>query len=452
MNLERNITNEPIKDEPSREQAWEKISELMVERVGSDTYERWFSKASVFNISDTLVEIIVESDTHQLWIETNYMPELQAAVCDAFGDNHVASVIVDLDDSVIADSEGQKTVDKKVVTMSGGAKTTANDKSSEKVFAKKLKSACLNPQFSFDRFVVGHSNEFAHAACSAVAHQKGLSYNPLFIHGGCGMGKTHLMHAIGHMRLQEDPKAKVLYMTCEDFTNEFIDAVRGGDSQEEFFHTFNTLLNMQSQIVLISDRPACEIKNLEPRLVSRFECGLTVEVQQPQMETRMAILQRKMEDWDVKLDNELIEFLAKKIRSNIRRLEGGLIRLATYASLDSDAVSIERAEGLLKDILREEGSKQVTIESIQKTVSTHFDVKVSDITGRRRPANIAFARQIAMYLSRKLTRCSLMEIGEAFGGRDHGTVIHACKKIEKKSDDEMQVRNTVEMLDSMLMK
>ena len=293
------------------------------------------------------------------------------------------------------------------------------------------------------------------------------------------MGKTHLMQAIGHECLRNDPSAKVVYLTCEKFTNEFIDAVRKGDlskfrnryrnadmlliddiqflagkerSQEEFFHTFNSLLDLQSQVVLISDRPACEIKNLEPRLISRFECGLTVEVQQPQIETRMAILQRKMDEWEVNLDKELIEFLAKRIRTNIRRLEGGLVRLATYASLGSEEVSIERAEGLLKDILREEGAKQVTITSIQKTVSEHFDVKVSDITGRRRPANIAFARQIAMYLSRKLTRCSLMEIGEAFGGRDHGTVIHACKKVAEKSDKEMQVRNTVEMLDSLLMK
>ena len=293
------------------------------------------------------------------------------------------------------------------------------------------------------------------------------------------MGKTHLMQAIGRARLENDESAKIVYMTCEKFTNEFIDAVRKGDltkfrnryrnvdmlliddiqflagkerSQEEFFHTFNTLLDLQSQVVLISDRPACEIKNLEPRLVSRFECGLTVEIQLPQIETRMAILQSKMDEWDVNLNDELIEFLAKRIRTNIRRLEGGLVRLATYASLGSESVSIARAEGLLKDILREEGAKQVTITAIQKTVSDHFDVKVSDITGRRRPANIAFARQIAMYLSRKLTRCSLMEIGEAFGGRDHGTVIHACKKIEKQTDEEMQIRNTVDMLDSMLMK
>ncbi len=476
MNSNITPTNERLTDTTERNQAWAEISKFVVERVGADTYERWFTNASVFDISDTLVEVIVESDTHQLWVETNYMPELQAAVNDFFGDNHVVSVIVDLDESALVVEDESTKGQKKSNTSK---KAASRSPEQEKAFEKKLKASGLNPQFTFNRFVVGHSNEFAHAACSAVAEQRGLTYNPLFIHGSSGMGKTHLMHAIGHERLQRDPDAKVVYMTCEKFTNEFIDAVRKGDltkfrnryrnadllliddvqflagkerSQEEFFHTFNTLLDLQSQVVLISDRPACEIKNLEPRLVSRFECGLTVEVQQPQMETRMAILQRKMDEWDVNLNEELIEFLAKRIRTNIRRLEGGLVRLATYASLGSDCVSLERAESLLKDILREEGAKQVTISAIQKTVSEHFDVKVSDMTGRRRPANIAYARQVAMYLSRKLTRCSLMEIGEAFGGRDHGTVIHACKKIAKESDNEMQVRSTVEMLDSMLMK
>lgn len=461
----------------NKKEAWAEISKFVAARVGDDTYARWFVNAEVCDISDTLVEVIVESETHQLWIETNYIPELQAAVNDFFGDNHVVSVIVEKEDSAL--------IDNSLIEHSGAKSSATRTKSSrrnpedEKAFARKLKASGLNSQFTFERFVVGHSNEFAQAACCAVSNKKGLSYNPLFIHGGSGMGKTHLMQAIGHECLRKDPSAKVVYLTCERFTNEFIDGVRKGDlskfrnryrnadmlliddiqflggkerSQEEFFHTFNSLLDLQSQVVLISDRPACEIKNLEPRLISRFECGLTVEVQQPQMETRIAILQRKMDEWEVNLDRELIEFLAKRIRTNIRRLEGGLVRLATYASLGSEEVSIERAEGLLKDILREEGAKQVTIPSIQKTVSEHFDVKVSDITGRRRPANIAFARQIAMYLSRKLTRCSLMEIGEAFGGRDHGTVIHACKKVVEKSDKEMQVRNTVEMLDSLLMK
>lgn len=458
----------------SREEAWKNISQFVADQVGVSTYERWFKNAFVFDISDTLVEVMVESDTHQLWIETNYMPELQSAVIKYFGDNHVASVIVQQEDSALVDGD-EVGIDENKTHRKG----TIKNKEDQKRFERKLKQAGLNPQFTFEKFVVGHSNEFAHAAGSAVASQSGMTYSPLFIHGSPGMGKTHLMQAIGRDRLRMDADAKVVYMTCEKFTNEFIDAVRKGDlskfrnryrnvsmfliddvhflagkerSQEEFFHTFNELLAMQSNVVLTSDRPACEIKNLEPRLISRFESGLTVEIQQPQIETRMAILQKKLEDWDVRLSDELVEFLAKRVRSNIRRLEGGLLRLATFASLGSDTLNIERAESLLKDILTEEGAKQVSILTIQKVVAEQFDVKVSDITGRRRPANIAFARQVAMFLSRKLTRCSLMEIGDAFGGRDHGTVIHACKKIKEKSSNEEQVRHTVELLDSQLMR
>ena len=403
MNSNALNTNDKFTHENDRKEAWSEISKYVVSRVGVDAYERWFENARVFDISETLVEVIVESETHQLWIETNYMPELQAAVNDFFGDNHVVSVIVDSDESAISE-EFEKEEKGKSAEGLKSKKTGKKNKEKDKAFEKKLKNSGLNPQFTFDRFVIGQSNEFAQAACAAVANNRGMTYNPLFIHGGSGMGKTHLMQSIGHERLKADPDAKVVYLTSEKFTNEFIDAVRKGDlskfrnryrkvdmlliddvqflagkerSQEEFFHTFNTLLDLQSQVVLISDRPACEIKNLEPRLVSRFECGLTVEVLQPQIETRMAILQRKMDEWDVRLNNDLIEFLAKRIRTNIRRLEGGLVRLATYASLGSDAVSIERAEGLLKDILREEGSKQITIAAIQKTVSDHFDVKVA---------------------------------------------------------------------------
>jgi len=462
---------ERIESNEDYKRQWNEIAEYVSKGVGEDAYKRWFAGAVLHNISETGVDVMVESETHQLWIETNYMPELQDAISRVFDSSLVVNLILEGEEAApVADDSEQ--------SHAPVAKKTKGEKSvDEKLIEKRLKASGLNPQFNFRRFVVGNNNEFAHAACSAVAEQKGMTYNPLFIHGSSGLGKTHLMQAIGHRMIRKNPDAKVVYLTCEKFTNEFIDSVRKGDlekfrrryrgadmlliddiqfiagkerSQEEFFHTFNTLLDMQSQIVLISDRPACEIKNLEPRLVSRFECGLTVEIQAPQMETRMAILQRKMDDWDVKLNPEIIEFLASRIRSNVRRLEGGLVRLATYASLGSDCVSIERAENLLRDILREEGSRQVTIDTIQKVVAEHFDLKIADMTSRKRPANVAFARQIAMYLSRKLTRCSLMEIGDSFGGRDHGTVIHACKKIEQKSTNESQVRDTVDLLDSML--
>ena len=221
-------------------------------------------------------------------------------------------------------------------------------------------------------------------------------------------------------------------------------------SQEEFFHTFNTLLDGHNQIVLTSDRAACEIKSLEPRLVSRFECGLTVEMQPPQMETRMAILKKKSHDWKVRVDESVLVFLAEHIRTNVRRLEGALMRVATYASLAGESVTVEKVEHLLRDLLREEAGRQVTIDSIQKAVAEHFDVRLADMTSRRRPASIAFPRQIAMYLSRPLTKGSLMEIGEAFGGRDHGTVIHACKKVAEKVDDEPGLKESIARIESQL--
>ena len=199
-------------------------------------------------------------------------------------------------------------------------------------------------------------------------------------------------------------------------------------------------------MVLTSDRPASEIKNIEPRLISRFESGLTVELQPPGIETRLAILQRKMEDWDVKLSDEILTMLAERIQSNVRRLEGGLVRIATYASLGTEQITVERSEFLLKDILREEGQKRVNIDSIQRAVTNHFDLRLADMTSRRRPSNIAFPRQIAMYLSRKLTPCSLVEIGDAFGGRDHGTVIYACRKVKQRIECEPQVRDSVDIL------
>jgi len=343
--------------------------------------------------------------------------------------------------------------------------------------SKSLKSAGLNQLYTFDRFVVGGNNQFAHAACKAIAAGVRTAYNPLFIHGGSGLGKTHLMQAIGQDILKARPDAKVIYLTCEKFTNEFILAVQKGNldnfrrryrranvllvddvqfltgkekSQEEFFHTFNTLLDGQAQVVLSSDRPASEIQTLEPRLVSRFECGLTVALQPPQLETRIAILRRKMEEWEVKIPDDWVRFIAQRIRSNVRRLEGALVRIATFNSLGQGELSTERIEDLLRDILREEAAAKVTIDTIQKTVADYYDIRLADMTSRRRPANIAFPRQVAMYLSRKLTGGSLVEIGEAFGGRDHGTVIHACKKVEQMMQTDDQVRQTVAALGARL--
>jgi len=335
----------------------------------------------------------------------------------------------------------------------------------------------LNPRNTFESFVVGPNNEIAHAAALAVAQAPARTYNPLFVYGGVGLGKTHLMQAIGQYVWAKKKNVKVIYVSSELFINEFIDAIQhsnlvkfrkryrqvdllliddiqflGGKerSQEEFFHTFNTLFDGHKQIVLSSDRPASEIANLEHRLVSRFEWGLTAELQPPDIETRMAILRKKARGMQIKLRDEVFQFLASRIRTNVRRLEGALMRVASFASLSGRELTQEVVEHLLKDILQEEGRHSITIEQIQRRVAEHFDVRIADMTSKRRPASIAFPRQVAMYLARELTKASLNEIGDAFGGRDHGTVLHACKLVKKRMTEQDNIRQTISFIDSSL--
>jgi chromosomal replication initiator protein len=448
---------------------WEAACEVLGRLVSKDAYQRWFRASRLVGVEEHRAVVAVPNEIHQVWIETNYLPELASAVSESI--DGVRGVRLVVDDGVPDAVEGR------AAGPAAAEATRLVSQASEISFEKRLKTAGINPQFTLDSFVVGANSQFAHAACEAVAKRKGPGYNPLFIHGGPGLGKTHLMHAIGNEWLRGVPASRVVYLTCEKFTNEFIDAVRKGDlerfrkryrsaevmllddvqflggkerSQEEFFHTFNTLLDGRCQVVLTSDRPASEIKNLEPRLISRFECGLTVELQPPVFETRLAILGRKRDEWKVKVDEGIIRFLAERIRSNVRRLEGALMRVATFASLASEQITEERVEHLLRDLLREEAGKQVTIDAIQRVVAEHYDVRMADMTSRRRPASIAFPRQIAMYLSRTLTKGSLMEIGEAFGGRDHGTVIHACKKISSQMEVDASVRDAIGVIESSL--
>jgi chromosomal replication initiator protein len=460
------------------EDTWETIRGVLRRRLSRDAFHRWFRAARPGGVTDGELLVRVPNEIHQVWIETNYLPELVAAVVEALDGVHGVKLVVD---PQVAD-DGEPEVAAGAADGGGSAEAVVEWPVEAPVVprdetSRRLKQAALNPLFNFERFVVGANSQFAHAASIAVANGTATGFNPLFIHGGSGLGKTHLMQAIGQRWLRERPAVRVLYLSCERFTNEFIDAVRKGDidrfrrryrnvellllddvqflggkerSQEEFFHTFNTLLDGQKQVVLTSDKPACEIKNLEPRLVSRFECGLTVELQVPQFETRLAILGRKMDEWRVVLDEEIVRFLAERIRSNVRRLEGALMRVATFSSLAGERVGVERVEHLLRDLLREEATRQVTIDMIQRAVAEHFDLRLADMTSRRRPSNIAFPRQVAMYLSRQLTKGSLVEIGEAFGGRDHGTVIHACRKVAERMETEGNVRDTVRLLESTL--
>lgn len=331
----------------------------------------------------------------------------------------------------------------------------------------------LNPKYTFDTFVVGNSNRFAHAACLAVAEAPAKAYNPLFIYGGVGLGKTHLMHAIGHYILARNPKAKVLYVTSEKFTNELINSIRDDKNvefrnryrtidvlliddiqfiagkertQEEFFHTFNALHEANKQIIISSDRPPKEIPTLEDRLRSRFEWGLIADIQPPDLETRVAILKKKAELENIEIDDEILLFIAKRIESNIRELEGALIRIMAYASLTNNKLDISIAEEALKDILSVSQPKEITIPLIQQTVADYFHLKVDDFKSKKRNRPIAYPRQIAMYLCRELTDQSLPKIGEEFGGRDHTTVIHACEKIQEDMQKDSQLRRIIDEL------
>lgn len=450
---------------------WDNVCEKLSGLVSKDAFERWFKASKMERVEDRVAEIGIPNEIHQVWIETNYMGELVSAVRDVLPEVVEVKLVVNTGNNDALELNGSKSES----TNEDELFPVMAQEVDDQAFDKKLKRAGLNPSFTFDSFIVGANSQFAHAASEAVASGKARGYNPLFMYGGPGLGKTHLMQAIGQEWLRVNPNSKVVYLTCEKFTNEFIEAVRKGDldrfrrryrsadlmliddvqfiagkdrSQEEFFHTFNTLLDGHCQVVLTSDRPASEIKNLEPRLVSRFECGLTVELQPPGFETRLAILQRKVEEWKVRVDDGIIRLLAERIRTNVRRLEGGLMRVGTFASLAGERVTADKVEHLLRDLFREENGRQVTIDAIQRLVAEHFDMRLADMTSRRRPASIAIPRQVAMYLSRSMTRSSLIEIGEAFGGRDHGTVIHAVKKVKSQLETDTDMRDRIAQIEA----
>ena len=442
-------------------QLWQKLSSALKPQVSADTFKRWFSAVELVGATDKTLSFRVPNNIYQYWIESNHMVALQAAVLTAFGEPREIKFI---------SSESPIEISEAI----GVSKQTDSGREAKSASSSALG---LNPRNTFESFVVGPNNEIAHAASLAVAQAPARTYNPLFIYGGVGLGKTHLMQAIGQYVLAKKKHMKVIYLSSELFINEFIDAIQhnnlvkfrkryrqadllciddiqflGGKerSQEEFFHTFNTLFDGHKQIVLSCDRPASEIANLEHRLVSRFEWGLTAELQPPAVETRLAILRKKARGMQIKLPDEILEFLANRIRSNVRRLEGALMRVASFASLSGKQLTGEVIEHLLKDILQEEARTSITIEQIQRRVAEHFDVRLADMTSKRRPASIAFPRQVAMYLARELTKSSLNEIGDAFGGRDHGTVLHACKLVKKRMKEQDSIRQTISFIDSAL--
>jgi chromosomal replication initiator protein len=442
------------------EQLWRDASKILEGMLNPELFTRWFAPIRPIEVNHEALVLGVANEFYQIWLQDNFLSLIREAV------NQVSrqplqirfAIAQGLKAPVDAPKTGAVAGEKR-----GLPKPDLNNK--------------LNLRYTFDAFVIGPNNNFAHAAALAVAQSPAKAYNPLFMYGGVGLGKTHLMQAIGHAAAANSKISKVCYITCEQFTNDFIQAIQNSSMtkfrkkyrqvdvlliddiqflagkermQDEFFHTFNTLFDAHKQIVLSSDRPAAEIANLESRLVSRFEWGLVTEMQPPALETRIAILKKKAALIDVKISDQVIEFLAEKIRTNIRRLEGALVRVASYTSLTGKEVNRDALESLLRDALHEEAKQTVTIESIQKKVAEHFDIRFADMTSRRRPQNVAFPRQVAMYLSRILTSRSLADIGESFGGRDHGTVLHACRLIEKRAAKDQRLRQTVSYLEQSL--
>lgn len=432
---------------------WEQTLNIIKGEMSEVSFNTWIKSCEPMSIDDTTLKLSVPNDFTKDILEQRYKSLLVQAL------KIVSSKKYNIDFLLQSEFETTETSEVKKEEKLESA-VTVNDEM----------SATLNPKYTFDSFVIGNSNRFAHAASLAVAESPAKAYNPLFIYGGVGLGKTHLMHAIGHYILKGNPKAKVVYVSSEKFTNELINAIKddnneefrnkyrkvdvlliddiqfiGGKerTQEEFFHTFNALHDANKQIILSSDRPPKEIPTLEDRLRSRFEWGLIADIQAPDFETRMAILKKKADVENLSVANEVMVYIATKIKANIRELEGALIRIVAYSSLTNREITVDLASEALKDIISNKQGKHVTIDIIQDTVSSYFNLRVEDLKSQRRTRNVAYPRQIAMYLSRKLTDMSLPKIGEEFGGRDHTTVIHAYEKISGGLKTDEVLQNTV---------
>lgn len=452
---------------------WANVQEGLRKLFPPEVYQMWFEPLTCVEEAEEKIILGAPNDFAAIWLQDNYQ-ELLSARCSEAANRPVKAFIVtaEIVSPTAPESQPAQPVSDRS-SVSSRARLPGNDGRSQR------KQNSLNPRNVFDSFIVGPNSQLAHAACMAVAQAPAQAYNPLFLYGATGLGKTHLMQAVGHQILRQKPDARVAYVSSEKFTNEYITAIqentlskfrqryRNADVlliddihflsgkeriQEEFFHTFNDLFESQKQIILSSDRPVGEISKLESRMVSRFQWGLVADIQAPDLETRTAILRSKAKTLQCDLPAEIFNFIAERITRNIRRLEGALLKVASYSSLTGKSIDASTVSRLLQDVLQEEAQHQVTIEIIQKRVVEHYQLRLSDMVSKRRPANIAFPRQIAMYLSRTLTRCPLQEIGENFGGRDHGTVIYACRTVENMMDQDESVRSVVEYLKSQIEK
>ena len=434
---------------------WEKVLEIVKGELSPQSYNSWFSQTKIIRFKDDELTISVPSDFCKDWLEKHYIDFIKNILKGSFG--------LEEDIQIKFKTTSQKP-----------SKSERKNKIKKIEPLPKTNEMVLKSKYTFDNFVVGNGNRFAHAGCLAVAQSPAKSYNPLFVYGGVGLGKTHLMQAIGTYIMQHNGQNKinVLYISSEKFTNELINSIRDDRTvsfrdkyrsvdvlliddiqflagkertQEEFFHTFNTLYDSNKQIVITSDRPPNEIPTLENRLISRFEWGLITDIQPPDLETRIAILRKKAQIDNLNIPAEVINFIADKIPSNIRQLEGALTKLIAFSALTKNDLSVLLAQEILKDIIPVE-NKEISINQIQKITADYFNIKLSILLSKKRTKNIVMARQIAIYLSRELTVSSLPTIGEAFGGKDHTTVLHSYNKIKNKIDKEKALKSTINTL------
>lgn len=448
---------------------WESVNQQLKDLFPADIYAMWFSDLICAEETDTKIVLHAASEFNAIWIENNFLDVIVQQARGFAG--APVEVSVDVAAAKRATSESNQETPPVQNRVKGAALKDRGETSTQE--SPSIRRSLLNPSNTFDNFVVGSGNQLAHAASIAVANAPGRAYNPLFVFGETGLGKTHLMHAVAHQMLLNNPSARIAYVSTEKFTNEFIHAIRenklakfrkfyrnvdallvddihflsGKEStQEEFFHTFNDLFESGRQIFLASDRPANEIEKLENRLVSRFQWGLVTDIQAPDYETRVAILRKKAAAMKVELDDEIMDFLAERVSRNVRRMEGALTRIAGYDALVDRKIDLDSVERLLGDLLQEEAASKITVEQIQKKVSDYYQIRLSELVGRRRTSSIVFPRQVAMYISRTLTSDPLKSIGDAFGGRDHGTVIHACKQVENMMEQDGSLKRGVDYL------
>ncbi len=436
------------------QEVWEEALAVIRSRISRQSFEAWFRPLTLGKLEENRLQILLPNRFFKEWFEEHYLGLLRSALEDLlFNKVEIKLLLPDKD-------------------------TAAPNQASEEPHERRTprrpreSGAQLNPRYTFDSFVVGTSNQFAHAACMAVGEQLAKTYNPLFIYGGVGLGKTHLLHAIGHHARQRDPRIRVSYVSSEKFTNDLINSIRfdatvefrnryrsldllliddiqfiaGKErTQEEFFHTFNDLYDASKQIVISSDRVPREIPTLEERLRSRFEWGLIADIQAPDLETKAAILRKKAQAQGVRLPDEVSLFIAKHVKSSIRELEGSLVRLAAQASFTHQEITLDLAQEVLRELTAEQ-QRVPTISSIQKAVAEFYGVRVDDMRSRGRNKSIVLPRQVAMYLCRQIVKASLPDIGEGFGGKDHSTVIHSCEKVKRMIAGEDAFRRQVDEL------